>query len=107
MPLRPIHDRILVQRLEESELHVGGIITPDSAKEEPQRGKVIAAGNGKPNDEGERVSLDVKAGDTILFGRYAGQEITLDSVEYLIAKEDRIRAAIKDASIAEDARRTR
>ena len=75
MHVRTLHDRILVQRLEEGEQQVGGIIIPDSAKEKPQRGTVIAAGNGKPNHDGERVSLDVRAGDTILFGKDAGQEI--------------------------------
>ncbi len=107
MHVRPLQDRILVQRLEEGEQKVGGIIIPDSAKEKPQRGKVIAAGNGKPNDNGERVSLDVKAGDTILFGKYSGQEIKLDGVEYLIMKEDEVLAAIEDVSIAKDARRKR
>jgi len=107
MHVRPLHDRILVQRLEEGEQKVGGIIIPDSAKEKPQRGKVIAAGNGEPNDNGERVSLDVKAGDTILFGKYSGQEIKLDDVEYLIMKEDEVLAAIEDVSIAKDARRKR
>ena len=107
MNVRPLHDRILVQRLEEGEQQVGGIIIPDSAKEKPQRGTVIAAGNGKPHDDGERVSLDVKAGDTILFGKYSGQEIKLDGVEYLIMKEDEVLAAIEDVSIAKDARRKR
>ncbi len=107
MHVRPLQDRILVQRLEEGEQKVGGIIIPDSAKEKPQRGKVIAAGNGKPNDNGERVSLDVKAGDTILFGKYSGQEIKLDGVEYLIMKEDEVLAAIEDVSIAKDTRRKR
>jgi chaperonin GroES len=88
MHVRPRHDRILVHRLEEGEQRVGGIIIPDSAKEKPKRDTVIAAGNGKRNDDGERVSLDVKAGDTILFGKYAGQEIKLDGVEYVIMKED-------------------
>jgi chaperonin GroES len=107
MHVRPLHDRILVQRLEEGEQQVGGIIIPDSAREKPQRGTVIAAGNGKPNDDGERVSLDVRAGDTILFGKYAGQEIKLDGVEYVIMKEDDVLAAIDDVSIAKDARRKR
>ena len=84
MHVRPLHDRILVQRLDEGEQRIGGIIVPDSAKEKPQRGTVIAAGNGRVNEDGERVTLDVKAGDTILFGKYAGHEITLDGVEYLI-----------------------
>ena len=87
MHVRPLHDRILVRRLDEGETHIGGIIIPDSAKEKPQRGTVIAAGNGKINDDGERVTLDVKAGDLILFGKYSGQEIKLDGVEYLIMKE--------------------
>src|SRR2546430_749275 len=87
MHVRPLHDRILVQRLEEGEQQIGGIIIPDSAKEKPQRGTVIAAGNGKVRDDGDRVKLDVKAGDTILFGKYSGQEIKLEGVEYLIMKE--------------------
>jgi chaperonin GroES len=90
MQVRPLHDRILVQRLEEGEQQIGGIIIPDSAREKPQRGKVIAAGDGKMTDEGERVKLDVKPGDTILFGKYSGQEIKLDGVEYLIMKEDEV-----------------
>ena len=107
MHVRPLHDRILVQRLDEGEQQIGGIIIPDSAKEKPQRGKVIAAGNGKVSDDGGRVKLDVKAGDTILFGKYSGQEIKLDGVEYLIMKEDEVLAAIEDSSIAKDARRKR
>jgi chaperonin GroES len=95
MHVRPLHDRILVQRLEEGEQQIGGIIIPDSAKEKPQRGTVIAAGNGKVSDDGDRVKLDVKAGDTILFGKYSGQEIKLDGVEYLIMKEDEVLAAIE------------
>ena len=98
MHVRPLHDRILVQRIDEGEQQVGGIIIPDSAKEKPQRGKVIAAGNGKVSDDGDRVKLDVKPGDTILFGKYAGQEIKLDGVEYLIMKEDEVLAAIEGAS---------
>ena len=94
MSVRPLHDRIIVERLEEEEQRVGGIIIPDSAKEKPQQGKVIAAGNGKAKDDGKRVPLDVKAGDTILFGKYSGQEIRLDGVDYLIMKEDDVLAAI-------------
>jgi chaperonin GroES len=103
MQVRPLHDRILVQRLEEGEQQIGGIIIPDSAKEKPQRGKVIAAGNGKVSDDGDRVKLDVKAGDTILFGKYSGQEIKLDGVEYLIMKEDEVLAAIEGAGTAKAA----
>jgi chaperonin GroES len=98
MQVRPLHDRILVQRLEESEQQVGGIIIPDSAKEKPQRGTVVAAGDGKVNDEGKRVAMDVKAGDTVLFGKYSGQDIKLDGMEYLIMKEDDVLAI--DAGVA-------
>ena len=92
MHVRPLHDRILVQRLDEGEQKIGGIIIPDTAKEKPQQGKVIAAGNGKSKDDGKRIPLDVKAGDTILFGKYSGQEIKLDGQEYLIMKEDEVLA---------------
>ena len=88
MNVRPLHDRIIVQRLEEGEQRIGGIIIPDSAKEKPQQGKVIAAGTGKVKDDGKKVPLDVKAGDLILFGKYSGQEIKLDGDEYLIMRED-------------------
>ena len=98
MHVRPLHDRILVHRLDEGEQHSGGIIIPDSAKEKPQRGTVIAAGDGKVTDDGDRVKLDVKPGDTILFGKYAGQEFKLDGVEYLIMKEDEVLAAIEGAT---------
>lgn len=94
MDVRPLHDRILVQRLAEGEQHIGGIIIPDSAKEKPQRGTVIAVGAGRINDDGTRMTPDVKAGDAILFGKYSGQEIKLDGVEYLIMKEDEVLAAI-------------
>ena len=95
MNVRPLHDRIIVQRLEEGEQKVGGIIIPDSAKEKPQQGTVIAAGNGKSNDDGKRIPLDVKAGDSILFGKYSGQEIKLEGEEYLIMKEDDVLAIIE------------
>ena len=95
MALRPLHDRILVQRTEEEEQKVGGIIIPDTAKEKPQQGTVIAAGNGKVKDDRKRIPLDVKAGDRILFGTYAGQEIKLDAEEYLIMKEDEVLAVIE------------
>jgi chaperonin GroES len=96
MHVRPLHDRILVQRLEEGEQKVGGIIIPDAAKEKPQRGEVIAAGAGKVNDDGKRQPLDVKAGDRILFGKYAGQEIKLDGTDYLIVREEEVLAVIDD-----------
>src|ERR1700736_2679331 len=94
MNIRPLHDRIVVHRLDEGEQQVGGIIIPDTAKEKPQQGTVIAAGNGKLNEEGKRIPLDVKAGDRILFGKYAGQEIKLDGQEYFIMKEDDVLAVI-------------
>lgn len=100
MHVRPLHDRILVQRLDEGEQHFGGIIIPDSAKEKPQRGTVIAAGDGRASAAGRRVALDVKKGDTILFGKYAGHEITLDGIEYLILKEDDVLAAIDSVAPA-------
>jgi chaperonin GroES len=94
MNARPLHYRILVQRIEEGEQKVGGIIIPDSAKEKPQQGKVVAVGNGKVKDDGGRIALDVKAGDLILFGKYSGQEIKLDGEEYLIMREDEVLAVI-------------
>ena len=90
MNVRPLHDRIIVQRIEEGEQQVGGIIIPDSAKEKPQQGKVIAAVRGKIGDDGKPITLDVKSGDTILFGKYSGQEIKLDGDEYLIMREDEV-----------------
>jgi chaperonin GroES len=94
MQVRPLHDRIIVQRLEEGEQKIGGIIIPDTAKEKPQQGKVIATGNGKVNDDGKRVPLDVKAGDVILFGKYTSQEVKLDGEEYLILREDEVLAVM-------------
>ena len=94
MHVRPLHDRILVQRLEEGEQNVGGIIIPDSAKEKPQRGTVIAAGNGRRAAGGARIALELKQGDAILFGKFSGQEVKLDGVDYLIMKEDDVLAAI-------------
>ena len=96
MNIRPLHDRVIVSRIEEGEQKVGGIIIPDSAKEKPQQGKVIAAGAGKVKDDGKRIALDVKAGDLILFGKYSGQEIKLDGEEYLIMREDEVLAIIDD-----------
>ena len=92
--VRPLHDRILVQRLEEGEQKVGGIIIPDSAKEKPQQGKVIAVGKGKVEKDGKVTPLDVKAGDTVLFGKYAGQEIKIDGNEYLIVREEEVLGVI-------------
>ena len=93
--LRPLHDRILVERIEEQEQKVGGIIIPDSAKEKPQQGRVIAVGQGKADKDGKRIPLDVKAGDTILFGKYSGQEIKVEGEEYLIMREDEVLGVIE------------
>jgi len=95
MNVRPLHDRILVKRIEEGEQVVGGIIIPDTAKEKPQSGKVVAAGAGKVDDKGKRIPLDVKSGDKILFGKYSGQEIKLDGEEFLIMREDEVLAVIE------------
>jgi chaperonin GroES len=103
MNVRPLHDRIIVHRLEEGEQQVGGIIIPDSAKEKPQQGTVIAAGNGKAGEDGKRVPLDVKTGDRILFGKYSGQEIRLDGQEYFIMKEDDVLAVIDGGIIGKKA----
>jgi len=94
MNVRPLHDRLIIQRLEEGEQTIGGIIVPDSAKEKPQRGKVFAVGQGKVRDDGSRQKPDVKDGDTILFGKYSGQEIKIDGEEYLIMREDEVLAII-------------
>ncbi len=90
MDLRPLHDRVLIRRIEEGETIRGGIIIPDTAKEKPQQGEVKAVGNGKLLESGERVGIDVKPGDRILFGKYSGAEIKLDGEEYLILREDEI-----------------
>lgn len=95
MNVRPLHDRILVQRLEDKqEKSEGGIIIPDSAKEKPQRGKVTAVGNGKTLDDGTKVALEIKKGDKVLFGKYAGTEVKIESNEYLILREDDVLAVI-------------
>lgn len=90
MKIRPLQDRVIVKRVVEEEKTKGGIIIPDTAKEKPQEGKVIAVGKGKTNDEGKLIPLDVKAGDRILFGKYSGSEVKLDGEEYLIMREDDI-----------------
>ena len=94
MKFRPLHDRVLLKRVDQEEKTAGGIIIPDSAKEKPQQGKVIAAGNGKKKDDGTVVPLDVKVGDTILFGKYSGNEVTVEDNEYLIMREDEALAII-------------
>jgi len=90
MTVRPLRDRVLVKRIEEQEQRIGGIIIPETAKEKPQTAKVIAVGNGRVNDKGDVFPLDVKAGDYVLVGKYAGTEIKLDGEEYLIVREDEI-----------------
>ena len=92
--VRPLHDRLLVKRIEETETVKGGIIIPESAKEKPQEGEVIAVGNGKILDNGNKVPLDVKAKDKILFGKYSGTDIKIDGDEYLILREDEVLAVI-------------
>jgi chaperonin GroES len=93
--MRPLNDRILVLRVEEEQKTVGGIIVPDTAKEKPQKGNVIAVGPGKKNEEGKRIPLEVKKGDEVLFSKYAGTEIKIDGVEHLIMREDDILAIIE------------
>ncbi|HFQ81533.1 co-chaperone GroES [Desulfobacterota bacterium M19] len=95
MKIRPLNDRILVQRLEQEEKTSGGIIIPDSAKEKPAEGKVIAVGNGKMNDDGKRVALEVKEGDQVLFSKYGGTDVKVDGVDYLIMREDDILGIIE------------
>src|SRR5687767_13239086 len=97
MNVRPLHDRLVVRRLDEGEQNVGGIIIPDSAKEKPQRGTVVAAGDGTIREDGTRVPLDVKPGDVILFGKYTSQEIKLDGEDFLIMRENEVLAVIQDA----------
>ncbi len=96
--LTPLHDRIVVKRIEEQESVRGGIIIPDTAKEKPQEGEVIAVGKGKINEDGKVFPLDVKAGDRILFGKYAGTEIKLDGEEYLIMREEEVLGILSGAS---------
>ena len=96
MQLRPLHDRILVKRIEESEQVRGGIIIPDSAKEKPQQGEVVAAGQGKRLDNGNLVPLDVKVGNKVLFAKYSGSDVKIDGVEYLILKEEDILGVVEE-----------
>jgi chaperonin GroES len=90
MNIRPLHDRIVVKRIDNDVNKIGGLYIPDSAKEKPQEGEVIAVGNGKRNDKGEIVALDLKAGDRILFGKYSGSDIKIDGQEYMIMREDEV-----------------
>ena len=95
MNFRPLHDRILIKRIEEKEAVKGGIIIPDTAKEKPQEGEVVAVGHGKKTEEGKVIALDVKAGDRILFGKYSGAEIKIDGQEYLILREEEVLGIIE------------
>jgi len=98
MNIRPLYDRIVVKRIEEQEVRQGGIIIPDSAKEKPQEGEVVAAGKGKRLEDGKVVPLDVKVGDRILFGKYSGSEIKLGADEYVIMREDEVLGILEGAS---------
>ena len=97
MNIRPLHDRIVVKRVEEDETKVGGLFIPDSAKEKPQKGEVVAVGKGKRGDDGKLIPLDVQAGDRILFGKYSGSDIKMDGVEYLIMREDEVLGVLEGA----------
>jgi len=96
MKIRPLHDRVIVKRMEEERTSPGGIVIPDAAAEKPIKGEVVAVGNGKIQDNGELRALDVKTGDTVLFGKYAGTEVKVDGEELLVMKEDDIMAVVED-----------
>ena len=100
MKFRPLHDRVLVRRIEQQEKTAGGIIIPDTAKEKPQEGEVIAAGAGVKTEDGKLLPLDVKAGDRILFGKWSGTEVKIDGVEYLIMKESDVMGIIEGGAAA-------
>ena len=101
--IRPLHDRVIVKRLDEQEQARGGIIIPDTAKEKPQQGEVIAAGEGKFRDDGTRQPLELKAGDRVLFGKYSGSEVKIDNEEYLIMREDEILGVFTSTAKAKSA----
>lgn len=102
--IRPLHDRIIVRRIEENEQMRGGLYIPDTAKEKPQEGEVIAVGNGKVLENGTKIALDVKAGDRVLFGKYSGTEIKLDGEEFLILREDDVLGVIEGATKSKGAK---
>jgi len=104
MHIRPLYDRIVVKRIEEKETKVGGLFIPDTAKEKPQEGEVIAVGNGKMLENGTRVALDVQAGDRILFGKYSGSEIKMDGEEFLILREDEVLGILSQSAPAAPAK---
>lgn len=99
MKFNPLHDRILVKRIEEKEAVKGGIIIPDSAKEKPQEGEVVAVGSGKKTEEGKIIPMDVKVGDRILLGKYSGTEIKMDGEEYLILKEEEVLGVVEGKAV--------
>jgi|ERR1051326_7194996 chaperonin GroES len=101
--IRPLHDRVIIKRLDEEQQIRGGIIIPDTAKEKPQQGEVIAAGEGKVREDGTRQPLDVKAGDRVLFGKYSGSEVKLDDEEYIIMREDEILGVFNGTAKAKSA----
>jgi chaperonin GroES len=103
--IRPLHDRVIIKRLDEQEQMRGGIIIPDTAKEKPQQGEVIAVGEGKFREDGKRQPLDVKAGDRVLFGKYSGSEVKIDDNEYLIMREDEILGVFTTTAKAKSARK--
>ena len=98
MKIRPLNDRILVKRLEEEQKTKGGLFIPDSAKEKPAEGKVVSVGNGRLNDKGDRVKMELKAGDRVLFSKYGGTEVKIDGEDYLIMREDDVLAVIEKES---------
>ncbi|HXH49395.1 MAG TPA: co-chaperone GroES [Terriglobia bacterium] len=100
MKLRPLQDRILIKRVEEKETVKGGIIIPDTAKEKPQEGEVVAVGHGKKTEDGKVIPLDVKVGDRVLFGKYSGNDIKIDDQEYLILREDEVLGVLETAKAA-------
>jgi chaperonin GroES len=99
MDIRPLHDRIVVKRIEETETMRGGLYIPDSAKEKPQEGEVVAVGKGKRTDDGKLLTLDVKVGDRILFGKYSGNDIKIDGNEYLIMREDEVLGVLENVAV--------
>jgi chaperonin GroES len=99
MDIRPLHDRVVVKRIEEGETKIGGLYIPDSAKEKPQQGEVVAVGKGKRTEEGKLLPMDIKVGDRILFGKYSGNDIKLDGNEYLIMREDEILGVLENVAV--------
>jgi chaperonin GroES len=105
MDIRPLHDRVVVKRIEEGETMLGGLFIPDSAKEKPQQGEVVAVGKGKKTEDGKVLPLDVQVGDKILFGKYSGSDIRLDGNEYLIMREDEILGVLSNGASSNGAKK--